>query len=199
MKQNAIVIFGGRSFEHDISIITALIVFRRATKSKFNLIPVYVNKNEEWFYFAGKDLQAAYFKNFDMTYKADGFIKTVFDLTKKCLLVKKGVITNKIPIDVVLNCCHGGKGEDGGFSALFEHAKVPITSGNKTALGVCMDKVLSKYAFRGLSVPVVDFFDLNKQEYITSKNKILHKANKLSYPLIVKPAMLGSTIRWSHF
>ena len=73
--KNVVLCFGGKSFEHDISIITALIVLKKY-KGKYNLLPVYLSKNNEWFYFAGKDMSIGLFKDFDLSFKKNKFKKT---------------------------------------------------------------------------------------------------------------------------
>ena len=189
--KNVVLCFGGKSFEHDISIITALIVLKKY-RGKYNLLPVYISKNQEWFFYPKNDLSITLFKNFDAEYKKNGFKKV--SLEKDQLCYKSLFSVTKLKIDCVLNCCHGGFGEDGSLNALLEANDLSVTSGSSTALGICMDKILSKYFFKSQNVPFVDYFSFTKDEFIKDKKSVLAMAEELAYPVILKPSKLGSSI-----
>lgn len=193
-KKTALIVFGGKSFEHDISIITTLIVLRNVKNCKYNFLPLYLNKDNEWFLFLGKKLSIEYFKNFDNEYKQNGFVKAFMKTNENGIFFKKGLTNKKINIDVVLNTCHGGVGEDGSLVSLFETLNIPISSGGAIGMGVCMDKVLSKLVFDGCKLPIIKYFSFTKHEYEIQKEKVLEKAEDLGYPLILKPSTLGSSI-----
>ena len=194
-KKNAMVVFGGKTFEHDISIITTLLIYNRARiDSKYNLLPVYIDKNEEWFLFCGEELKVELFKNFTESLKKNQFKKIYMKLGDNSIYYKHRFKEKKIVIDAVLNCCHGGKGEDGSYVNLFENLNLPITSGSSVSLAISMDKILSKLIFKGMKLPVIDYVYFSKQDYLTNKNKLIDKIDKLGYPVILKPASLGSSI-----
>lgn len=192
--KNALLIFGGNSFEHDISIITALIVYKNAKNCGYNLLPVYITKNEEWFYYAKENLTVESFKDFDKNFKSNGFKKTYLKTGQSYIFYKQGCFEKKIYVDCALNCCHGGKGEDGGLVNVLENSKIPITSGSSTALGICMDKVLSKQFFNALKIPTIKYFKFTKEDFLFNKDKIYKKIDNLSLPIILKPSKLGSSI-----
>lgn len=192
--KNILLVFGGKSFEHDISIITALIVKNRYQNGKFNLVPVYVSSNEEWFYFAGENLNSHMFANFENTYEKNKFYPAFFKTGQNYLFYKKGIFEKKIQVYGAINCCHGGLGEGGTYSSLFDACKIPSTAGSHTALGICMDKLLSKYCFCGLNAPCLKYFKTTKNEWKTNKEEVLKKAKNLGYPIIIKPSNLGSSI-----
>lgn len=192
--KNILLVFGGKSFEHDISIITALIIKNRYQNGKYNLVPVYVSASEEWFYFAGKKMTSHMFANFEKTHLKDKFYPAYFKSNHKSIFYKKGLFENKADVFAVLNCCHGGLGEGGTYLSLFDVCKIPSSAGSHTALGICMDKLLSKYCFAGLSVPCLKYFKATKQVWKTNKELIFKNAKNLGYPMIIKPATLGSSI-----
>lgn len=191
--KNILLLFGGKSFEHDISIITALIVKNQYRNGKYHFVPVFINKNNEWFYFAGENLSSHMFKDFEKTHKKDKFLKAYLKTNQNCLFFRQGLIERKIEIFAGLNCCHGGMGENGVLSCILQASNIPISSGNHTALGICMDKVLSKYCFEGLKIPNLDYFVITKKQF-ENKEDVFKKANEIGFPIIVKPANLGSSI-----
>lgn len=193
MENNVLLVFGGKSFEHDISIITALTIFNRVKNCKYNLLPLYLSKNNEWFLFLGKNFNISYFKDFENNYLKYGFVKAYFK-SNKFLYYKKGLFEKKINILSVLNCSHGGVGEDGTISAYLEMLKVPCSSGNILSLSVAMDKVMSKYYFKQTNLPTIKYFTFTKQEFLSNRENVLKKINDLNFPLILKPATLGSSI-----
>ena len=183
--------FGGKSFEHDISIITALIVLKKY-RGKFNLLPIYISKNQEWFYFAGKDLNVKCFKDFERKYKQNGFKKV--SVLKGKIVIGQSLFKTEIKVDGALNCCHGGYGEDGGLNSFLESNNICVSSGSASALAICMDKVLTKIALKGLNVPVIDYFTFTRDEYKKDEDYVLKKAGDFGFPLIIKPSLLGSSI-----
>ena len=98
-------------------------------------------------------------------------------------------------IDVALNCCHGGLGEGGGVSAMMEWNEIPLASPDLTASGVFMDKSMTKLLMRALNIPTVDYIRVNERDY-EKRGAFLLKSveNRLKYPVVVKPAHLGSSI-----
>lgn len=191
--KNILLIFGGKSFEHDISIITALIVKNRYN-GKFNLVPIYIDRDNEWFYFAGKNLNSHMFKDFKNTYKQNQFYKAFLKTNDNCLYYKKGLFYKKIEIYSAINCCHGGIGECGMLSDILLASKIPVSSGGHTALGICMDKLLSKYCFDGLKIPFLKYFKTSLKEWKNDREHVLKKVENVGYPVIIKPASLGSSI-----
>ena len=191
--KNILLIFGGKSFEHDISIITALIVKNRYN-GKYNLVPVYIDRNNEWFYFAGKNLNSHMFKDFKNTFKQNKFYKAFLKTNENCLYYKKGLFEKKIEIYSAINCCHGGIGECGMLSDILLASKIPVSSGSHTSLGICMDKLLSKYCFEGLKIPFLKYFKTSLTEWENEKELVLKKVDNIGYPVIIKPASLGSSI-----
>lgn len=193
-KKNAILLFGGKSFEHDISIITALIIYRNTRHLNYNLLPVYVDRNNEWFFYAGDCLKNEMFKDFRRDYKKNGFVKINFKIGEKGFYYKSFFKEKRVDVDVCLNCCHGGDGEDGKFVDFLNMFSIPCSSHNATALGICMNKVLTKRFASSIKVPVVKYVSLTKEKYFNDCDQILKMIENLKFPVIIKPANLGSSI-----
>lgn len=185
---NVAVVFGGESFEHDISVITAVQLLGRANMPNYNLIPIYIDKNGKWF--TGDEL-------FDLDNYGD------FRKLKECAItcssqylyyVKRNKLKQYVKIDVAIMCLHGGQGEGGGVSGLFDLADIPYSACDLCASAICLDKVIFKDIMRGLSIATVDGFCVNEEEYLLEKDAIKEKINKFGYPIILKPSRLGSSI-----
>ena len=192
--QNILLLFGGKSFEHDISIITALIVKNQYKLGKFNIIPVYITKNNEWFYFSKQDLNINMFKDFEQKYKQNGFIPCYLKMGQNYLFFKKGLFENKIEISGALNCCHGGQGENGTICSIIENSAIPVSAGSHTGHGICMDKILSKAIFKGLGIPCLPWLSVEKQNFENQREQTFKNIEKFGFPVILKPATLGSSI-----
>lgn len=187
-----IITYGGKSTEHEISIITALQVFVRAKSELSDAIVslVYQTLDGEWF--MGEELSdLRLYKNFNSKN-----LKQVTFLDEQPYLYqkKKNKLKELFKVDCVINCFHGGAGEDGRFSGMMESNRIPSTSSYSRALGVCMDKYLTKCVCMTSSVAVIDFFMIDKQEWAKSKEKVIQTLNQFDFPVVVKPASQGSSI-----
>ncbi len=189
--KNILVVFGGKSFEHDISIITTLLLVNRSEGSKYNFLPLYISRQNEWFFVDKKHLCGDNFKNFD---GKNGKFKRAFFGENKTIVVRGKITKTTYHFDAVLNCCHGGIGENGSLTGLFSCLNVPISSFGLTGMAVSMDKLVSKYAFKGMKLPVIDFTSFTKDEAERNIEVVINRAEKLGYPLILKPCNLGSSI-----
>lgn len=168
--KNIAIFYGGRSYEHDISIITAIQVMTYIDSKKYRIIPVYMKdgmlfslKNPQKF---GSYIDFSKAKRFEF---ADNGLK--FGL-------------KKIHIDCALLCTHGGEGENGILQAILEYYRIPHTTSDSSMSAVGMNKLISKAVFNAMNVDTVPGASGDDSEAIT----------KLGYPLIVKPVSLGSSI-----
>lgn len=192
---NLAVIFGGRTAEHDVSIITGTQFIENVDKSKYNVLPIYISRKGEWYY--GKQLaDAKFFLNPDFSQKG---IERVFLLPEagSRTLYKQGRFGLKAieMIDVAALAMHGMHGEDGTLQGFLELADIPYTSAGVTGSAVGMDKIVMKAAFKGLGIPALDCIYFERTEYEKDAQAIIAKAEAaMSYPMIVKPANLGSSI-----
>lgn len=176
------VIFGGVSSEHDISIITALQLTKNI-KDEFDVEKIYFGLDGK-FYLATKVDGIEYFEN-----KDNLKLKEIYFFNNA--LFYKGVINKKIcDIDCVINCCHGGVGENGDLSAFFSVLGIRYTNANCLASHIAMDKNLCKRLV-GKIVPTIKGYKVTKNNFDKLTNVI---DKKFSNNIIVKPNSLGSSI-----
>ncbi len=189
MKKNVAIVFGGESCEHDISIITAMQVKEAIDKEKYNIFPVYISKKGEWFTFSESD----YFKCVDDSVR---FKKVYFLPDSKCLFIEMfKVFSRQVEIDAVVLAMHGMNGEDGSISGLFQLNKIPCTSPGVLSSALACDKIVFKKILLGLNIPCVASTSLSFDDYcLSSDEKLTRLIKGISFPVIVKPANLGSSI-----
>ncbi|MBQ8684624.1 MAG: hypothetical protein IJ514_00420 [Clostridia bacterium] len=185
------VLFGGRSCENEISVLTGVFVLNLLDREKFLPLPVYIH-TDGTAYSSPKMQDLNVFKEgkqtgFDRVFFEGGCLYTLNPAKKRVKRLAK--------VDAAINCCHGGLGEGGGVSALMEWNDIPLASPDLTASGVFMDKSLTKLMMRALGVPTVDYIRVNERDYKKRGAFLLKNIEaRLKYPVIVKPAHLGSSI-----
>ena len=186
--KNLIVIFGGKSTEHDISILSSMQVLENLDKSKYNIVPVYISKTGEW-YMGEKLKNLETFKNFN----EKGLKKVTILPTSDHIFVKTIVGYKKLfKVDCAFLVLHGMNGEDGTLQGLMELSNIPYTSCGVLASSVGMSKYMQKLVFTGLDIPVLPFCSLSKTEYTKLGKRF--NLEKLAFPVVVKPDKLGSSI-----
>lgn len=191
------VIFGGRSVEHEVSVITGMQVIENIDKDKYKPVPIYINKEGKWL--TGDCLLD--FKNFKNNNLGDAteiFMSSKpgnFNLYKNpedIGMFGKKIVDN---IDIAFLALHGTHGEDGSIQGLFELIDIPYIGGGVLASSVGMDKILMKDVFKSNSLPIVDYYWFYRSDWKENKDNILNNIeDSLKYPLFVKPANLGSSI-----
>lgn len=191
MKENLAVIFGGVSCEHDISIISAIQAIKNIDQNFYNIIPIYISKLGVML--TGKKLtDLATFSNFNIKQHK----KVTFVCGNNCLFVK-GMFGYKksVKIDVALVVMHGENGEDGKIMSLLSLCGIPYSACDQMQSAVCMDKCVFKDYLKGLKINTVNGLSLNSYEYFDNPEKVKKQILKsVNYPLIIKPATLGSSI-----
>ncbi|HCF38623.1 MAG TPA: D-alanine--D-alanine ligase [Thermosipho africanus] len=185
---NVGLFFGSKSVEHEISIITAHQVLNFVDKNKYNIIPIYITKDGKWL--TGKILEdLENFKNLERLEKKAKQISSISAKDGKLILHSS---IKKITIDVCLLTFHGSNGEDGSIQGMLEFLNVPYTGCGMYSSMYTMDKVITKLILKEKNIPVVDFLYTNKKNY--TNDFLNHCKEVLEYPMIVKPARLGSSI-----
>lgn len=180
--KRVLVIFGGVSNENEISVITGTMAANVLKSGGDIIVPLYISNKGEM-YTGEKLLTIVNFK--DEGYKA----------CPKALVCQGGIYTlNKrgkpkkfIPVDVALNCCHGGAGEGGGVCGLCSLNNIPLAGAGIFESAAFMDKYFTKLVLRALGVKYAPYV------YIRNESEAM-KAKRLRYPLIIKPTKLGSSI-----
>ncbi len=186
-KLNLAVIFGSRSVEHEVSVVTALQVIQNIDKSKYNVIPIYIDKRGHWH--TGKALLEI--KNYQDETK---LLSRLSQINLKNQEIQTSPIS-KTKIDVAFVAIHGTYGEDGTLQGLLEMAQIPYTGSGVTGSALGMDKIMQKDVFKNNGLPVVDYIWLNREDWEKNKKDIVANIEKnLKYPVFVKPANLGSSV-----
>jgi D-alanine-D-alanine ligase len=193
------VMFGGRSAEHDISIVTALasIIKPRELTKKYKVEAVYIAKDGAWYwddrlkdielYRSGK-IQDFMHKNQPASVQFDGGMT---------LMKASGIAGRKTTrkIDVVFPSMHGTYGEDGALMGLLDMAGIPYVGCGVEASAIAMDKVSSKLMVEAHKIPTAAFQYFSRAMIESDLSTVLKTITvKLKYPLFVKPAHLGSSI-----
>ena len=202
MKKKIGVIFGSRSCEREVSIISAVQLMRYVNREKYDVIPVYIDECGTWY--TGESLMDIHsYKPFNPDAKD---IQKVFpDLTSgsgALLRISRGMglfahekVEIAARIDVYVIVMHGMNGEDGTLQGIFELANIPYTSTGVTGSAVGMDKIAMKLFFKGAGLPVLPGEWYTRKEYAMNPGDVIHSIKeKLGFPVFVKPANLGSSI-----
>ena len=199
-KTRVAVLFGGKTCEHDVSIISGLQALRALNADKYEGFPVYLTREGAWYVGEGlRETEA--FRRFDKT-KAERVLPSGEDgklvlrawpdgrgrlFTRGCEVVKTA--------DVVLPVMHGLNGEDGTLQGMLELFGVPYASSGVLGSALGMDKIAMKAFFRGCGFPVVESEWFDRAEWAEAREALLDRLEKaLPYPMFVKPANLGSSI-----
>jgi len=181
--------FGGRSVEHEVSVITALQAYENLDLDKYEVIPVYVNKKGD-FYTNPKFLNFKNYKDIDSLLLSS----TKINLSRGGFYTQ-GFFSKFIPIDVAFLAFHGSFGEDGCIQGIMEMHQIPYTGFNVMGSAVTMDKVISKFVFQSLGLPICKFAVVYRNDWIADPDKCVAEVKKtVKFPVFVKPADIGSTI-----
>ena len=193
MKIKVAVIFGGNSVEHDISIISALQAIKNFNKSRYEVVPIYITKDLKWL--SGKNLlDIKNYRDMNELYKKASKVD-IIKKGAKFYVAKQGIFNRgKVKIDVAFPIVHGKNIEDGTIQGYLELLGIPYVGSNVTSSSLSQDKVLFKQIMKSNDIPVVDAVWFYDNDYFEKSVEILKQIKKLGYPVVVKPAALGSSI-----
>jgi len=195
IKTKVAVVFGSRSVEHEVSIVTAMQVFENINREKYEIIPVYIDKSGRWL--VDKQLEKLEsFKNLKLKdIKAPEYFLGASPSVKALMPKAAFKFFTKISADIYFPLIHGTFGEDGTLQGLFEMADLPYVGSGVTGSAVGMDKIIQKSVFKDIDLPVVKYIWFLKSEWEENKVEIIKNIEKaLGYPVFVKPANLGSSV-----
>ena len=193
MKLSIGVIFGGRSLEHDLSVLTAIQAMDNIDKERYEVVPIYITKDLT-FYSGGMLRYIDSYKDFRLI---DRYATKVNLINKngKFILQTTGLIKRVYKeIHLAFPMVHGKYTEDGSIVGYLETLGIPIVGSDIYSSSLCQDKVFTKEVLNGNDIPVVDYVYFSDSDYKLDKEYIFKKIEELSYPLIIKPARLGSGI-----
>ena len=183
MSKNIIVVFGGVSNENEVSVITGTMAANILKNGGHTVIPVYIAQDGST-YCAPQLTDVGSFKT--DTYRT--FPKATIANGGVYIFNKKGRMKKFIKADAALNCCHGGTGEGGAVSGLFEIADIPLASAGIFESSLFMDKYLTKLILSALGIKTAEYI------YVKALEEVNCPHNMPQFPLIVKPVTLGSSI-----
>lgn len=200
LQQAIGLVFGGVSPEHEVSVISALQIAAALQDTAFEVVPVYISKEGLWFT-GDLLLDMASYKDLDRLKQQAEPVMLEPAAYGGVLLANRaesGWLRKKKPgkkLDVLFLALHGAEGEDGSLQGLCETYNVPYTGSGVFGSALGMDKVHSKIVCRDQGVPIVSFVGIRESEWADQEEVWLDRIEKeLGYPVIVKPARLGSSI-----
>ncbi len=198
MKTVVAVFFGGRSTEHEISVISANQAINAFNPDKYEIVPIYISKEGRWY--TGRELLTLsnYRDPKSLLEKVtEVYMRPVFG-DFKLYSVKRGFMGKEIVVanlDLAVPVLHGSNVEDGKFEGVLETIGLPYAGCNTLASANGMDKITMKMILRSEGIPVVDYVWLTDRQWTSKRDEMIAQIeNKLGYPVIVKPADLGSSI-----
>lgn len=180
------VIFGGRSVEHDISIITGLQVINALDKNKYKIIPIFIDQNNN-IYSSEKFKKLENIRKLGLK-KGPNPNKRKIRGTASYQSLKK--LQKRKKIDLIFNCTHGAGVEDGIVSGMLEFLNIPYTSSNLMSSSIAQDKDMTKKVLKSINIPMLNHITIKYQD----RRNISDLIKDLEFPVIIKPAHLGSSI-----
>lgn len=197
MKTKIGVFFGGRSTEHEISVISANQAMHAINKDKYDVIPVYITKQGRWF--TGDALMdvANYRDTKALLEKCkEVYMRPIYG-DYKLYTIKKPLFDTDVltQLDVVIPVLHGSNGEDGTFEGILDSIGIPYAGCDVLASANGMDKITMKMILGACDIPVVDYVWFTDKQWAKEKDALIDRIeSKIGYPVIVKPANLGSSV-----
>lgn len=197
MKTTIGVFFGGRSTEHEISVISANQAINAIDKDKFDVVPVYITKQGKW-YTGDALLEISNYRNTaSMLDKCqEVYMKPIYG-DYNLYKAKKPMFGSDVyaKFDVVIPVLHGSNGEDGIFEGVLETIGIPYAGCSTLASANGMDKITMKMILQASGIPVVDYLWFTDRQWFEKRDELIGDIEKkLGYPVIVKPANLGSSV-----
>ncbi len=198
-RQTIAVIFGGRSVEHDVSIVTGHQVMEAIPADRYAVLPVYISRDGRWF--TGDALREIQnFQGGEIARRDDVFACLLSPDTRH-----HGLIVNPLAgrfqksevkrIDVVFPALHGSHGEDGSLQGLLELADIPYVGYATLGSALTNDKAMTKLVLRQAGLPVLDDRVFSRDQWLSDPDGIIAAiCARFDYPLFIKPATLGSSI-----
>ena len=193
MKIKVGVIFGGESVEHEVSIISAMQAINKIDLEKYEVVPIYITKDREWYtgemlkdieVYQDLSLIKKYSKNVVLYYKNGAFV-----------LQNKKFPRNVVrEIDIAFPIVHGTNVEDGVLQGYLQSVGIPLVGPDVYGASVGQDKVYMKAIWEQAGLPMTKYVWFYDVDYKQDSSEVVKKVSKLKYPVIVKPATTGSSV-----
>jgi D-alanine-D-alanine ligase len=180
------VIFGGKSNEHEVSVVSAVHIVDACDPERFEVVPIGISNTGAWIG-ADESVRA-------IARARIGHLRTV-ETDASGLLSNPEALSILRTVDAVFPITHGTNGEDGTLQGLLELAGIPYVGAGVAASAVGMDKVFQKQVWAQAGIPVVDYQVVHEQEWRQDRQEVLNTiARQVPYPAFVKPANAGSSV-----
>lgn len=191
--KKVLVLFGGVSSEHDISLISAKSVIENMPKDKYEPVLVGITKQGEWYLYEG---DTALLPEDKWLGEADKIIPATVSVSRNDHgIIVFGDEIQKIRIDIAFPVLHGKNGEDGTIQGLFQLAGIPFVGCDMISSACCMDKVYTNTLADAAGIPQAKWIGVKEYDYSKDKESIIRKTEEyLGYPAFVKPANAGSSV-----
>ena len=188
--KNLLVFFGGKSPERDVSVITGLLTLNCIDKTLYNPIPVYVDG--EGVFWSGDSLkEMSFYRNPNYS----NLSRVCFYPGESAVCLKHKRKEQKLAVYCAINCMHGRGGEDGVLVGLLRSCQMAFVSPDVFPSSVAIDKDLCKIVLAGLSVKALPYLRIKRSDFFKRSEAFTRFAKKkIGYPMIIKPARLGSSI-----
>lgn len=191
MKLNIAVAFGGKSVEHEISVLSAIQVMS-AISDDYEIFPLYIAKDGRMF--CEEELKSldtfSNIEQFTLQHQSVTLVRR--DANVYLVPARKHFFEKERRVDLVIPVLHGTNGEDGSFQGYVQTLGIPYTGCSVLAGAIGQDKVIMKQILQDSGLRVVPWFYWSRKEKM--EEDFFKKAQRLGYPLVVKPANLGSSI-----
>ncbi|RME92563.1 MAG: D-alanine--D-alanine ligase [Candidatus Hydrogenedentota bacterium] len=176
-----LLLYGGRSAEHEVSCISAIFIFEKLVEARFTVYPVYVAKNGLWYL---QEVPSAAEEN------CIGNSCKVRFVQQDSEFFLEGE-RDKVPVKFVFPIIHGTNGEDGRLQGMLEFYQIPYAGCSALSSALCMDKWFMREIFKAAHLPQVEYAKLEKKQW---EEKLSDIMEKFSYPVFVKPCNMGSSV-----
>lgn len=197
MKIKLGVFFGGKSVEHEVSIITAIQAIENMDKEKYDIIPIYITKDNKM-YCGEKVGDIKCYKNIEELLSSSTQVTLAQKDDKVCLIkCDKKMFENIVYdyIDIAFPIVHGTNVEDGTLQGFLKMFNLPYVGCDVTSSAVGMDKYIFKCLLKDNNIPIIDGKCYTADEYNANLDGIINSIEEsINYPVIVKPVNLGSSV-----
>jgi len=198
------VIYGGRSGEHEVSVVSASSVMRHLDAARFDVVPIYIGKDGRWRVGgafprtlsaseAAELAASAGDTGHEAYMAAHPGRETLIEIDRPAG-IGEGALVGGLALDVILPMLHGPYGEDGTVQGLLELAGVPYVGAGVLGSAVAMDKAVAKTLFAAAGLPQAPYAVVRAGEWAAAREGAARRIGALGLPVFVKPANLGSSV-----
>ncbi len=193
-KINLGIVFGGKSSEHEVSLVSAEAIIKNISKEKYNVHLIGITKEGKWQLFSGDISEIPTGKWKDNAENKDILIAP--DPEVHGIIIDEGGRLNTLRLDVVVPVLHGKNGEDGVVQGLFEIAGIPYVGCKVLSSAICMDKICTNTMLAHFGINKAKFHWFSKYDFEKNAEKCIENTERVigGYPMFIKPANAGSSV-----